>query len=258
MVSSGALMKTISASLGLPEGMGNATLQALRKADLITKKGRGASAADMAPVDAATILTAMVSGAVVAQVGDVTTRLLDMRHILSFLQGTIPKGFAALRTPPSPFYRANKTSTLRDGLTAVFEESWHKDVEFDEDGNERYPGYDTLHDENALSFTLGMDGGRSGGFALIRARVSKEAVLTRFYSTWPLRTDFGDALTGDDEEKRARLEKEAAYDPWVVFGADAKLLHAARVTGAAFKDASESLSVVVPKTRQRVKRYAQY
>ncbi len=251
-------MNAITASLGLPQGMGVATLQALRKADIITKKGRGTSAAHMLPEDAATILTALVSGAVVAQVAQVTTRLLDMPHVLSFTQGTMPKGFGSLRTPPSPFYRTASTSTLRKGLTAVFEEAWHRDAELDEDGNLRYSGYDTLLDLNSLSFTLGMDGGRSGGFGLIRARVSKDIVMTRFYSTWPLRSSFGAALAAGDEQKRNTVEEDAAYDPWLVFESQAKLMNASRVEGTVFKEASDCLAEETPKSRQRVKRFAQY
>lgn len=251
-------MSVIATSLGLPQGMGVATLQSLRKADMISKKGRGRSAADMLPEDAATILTALVSGATVAQVAQVTTLLLDMPHVLSFSQGTAAGGFNSVRTPPSPFYRTSSTSTLRKGLTAVFEESWHKEAEVDEDGDVRYPGYDTFLDLNSLSFTLGMDGGRSGGFALIRARVTKELVMTRFYSTWPLRTHIGSALTEDDLQKRSAIEEEAAYDPWLVFESQANLMNASRIEGSVFKVAADCLEDEAPKSRQRVKRFAQY
>jgi hypothetical protein len=251
-------MNAITASLGLPQGMGVATLQALRKADMITKKGRGTSAADMLPEDAATMLTALVSGAVISQVAQVTARLLAMPHVLSFTQGTMAKGFGSLRTPPSPFYRTTSTSTLRRGLTAVFEEAWHRDAEFDEDGNLRYSGYDTLLDLNSLSFTLGMDGGRSGGFGLIRARVTKDVIMTRFYSKWPLRSDIGPAIADGDPQERRALEEDAAYDPWLVFESQAKLMNASRVEGAVFKEASDCLADETPKSRQRVKRFAQY
>jgi hypothetical protein len=251
-------MNVITASLGLPQGMGVATLQSLRKADMITKKGRGTSAADMLPEDAATILTALVSGAVVSQVAQVTTRLLDMPHVLSLSQGTMATGFESLRTPPSPFYRTASTTTLRKGLTAVFEASWHRDAEFDEDGNLRYSGYDTFLDLNSLSFTLGMDGGRSGGFGLIRARVSKDVVMTRFYSTWPLRSYIGAALAEGDQKKHSAVEEEAAYDPWLVFESQAKFLNASRVEGAVFKEASDCLADETTKSRRRVKRFAQY
>ncbi|MDN4987177.1 hypothetical protein QY049_28860 [Bradyrhizobium sp. WYCCWR 13022] len=258
MASSGSLMSVIATSLGLPQGMGVATLQSLRKADMITKKGRGSSAADMLPEDAATILTALVSGATVAQVAQVTTLLLGMPHVLSFKQGTIAKGFNSVRTPPSPFYGTSNTSTLHKGLTAVLKASWHQDAEFDEHGDVWYPGYNTLLDLDSLSFTLGMDGGRSGGFALIRARVTKEVVMTRFYSTWPLRSRIGAALAEGDAQKRSDLLADVAYDPWLVFESQAKLMNASRVEGAVFQEALDCLKDEAPKSRQRVKRFAQY
>jgi hypothetical protein len=244
MASSGKLTQVISTALGLPEGAGMAVIQRLRAADMITKKGRGTSAADMTLEDAVAILTALVSGAVISEIADVTSLLLDMPHVLSFSTGEM-KGFAAMRTSPSPFYRAARTSTLRDGLIAVLAERWARDAEFDEEGNERYPGFDSLVDLKSLSFTVGMDGGRSGGFAMIKARVHADVVMTRFYSTWPVRPPG----TSD-------AERDYLVDPWSAFDSRAKLMIASRVDGPVFNAVTTCLSEKGPKTRHRVKRFA--
>jgi hypothetical protein len=245
MTSSGKLSQTISAALGLPEGAGVLALQALRAAEMITRKGRGTSAAEMTREDAVTILTALVSGAVTSQIAAVTSLLLGMPHVLSFSTGQTRSGFAAVRMPPSPFYRAARTSTLREGLTAVLEETWARDAEFDEDGNERYPGFNALVDLQTLSFTVGMDGRRSGGFAVIKARVSADIVMTRFYSTWPVK-NYSESTNYQD----------LALDPLSAFDSEAKLMTASRVDGPVFDAASRCLLESVPKTRQRLKRLA--
>lgn len=214
----------------------------LRAANMITKKGRGTSAAEMTKDDAATILTALVSGAVMSQIADVTSLLLNMKHVLSFTAGKMPPGLGALRVSPSLFYRASKTATLRDGLAAVLDETWAQDAEFDEDGNERYPGFDSLIDLVSLSFTVGMDSRRSGGFAVIKARVTRDIVMTRLYSTWPIKTSV--------------TEEDFLIDPWSTFDSGAKLMIASRVDGPVFAAAATCLKESSSKTRHRIKRLA--
>jgi hypothetical protein len=190
--------------------------------------------------DAVTILTALVSGSVSSQIAAVTSLLLAMPHVGSFSTGRASSGFGLLRNP-SPFYKAGRTSTLRQGMTAVLEETWAKDAEFDEDGNERYPGYDSLVDLEALSFTVGMDGRRTGGFAIIRARVTADILMTRFYSTWPMRISPG---------------ADTVLDPWLAFDSGAGLMTATRVDGPVFGAAANCILKTAPKTRLRIKRFA--
>ncbi len=59
MASSGQLSQALASALGLPGSVGVAAIQMLRAANMITKKGRGTSAAEMTKDDAATILTAL-------------------------------------------------------------------------------------------------------------------------------------------------------------------------------------------------------
>jgi hypothetical protein len=220
-----------------------AAIQRLRAADMITKKGRGTSAADMTIEDAVAILTALVSGAVISEIASVTSLLLDMPHVLSLPMGEM-KGLGKLRSP-SAFYRAARTSTLRDGLVAVLAERWARDAELDEEGNERYPGFDSLVDLKSLSFTVGMDGGRSGGFAMIKARVHADVVMTRFYSTWSVKAP----ATSDEE-------RDYLVDPWTAFDSRAKLMVASRVGGPVFDAVTACLSEEATKTRHRLKRFA--
>jgi len=107
-----------------------------------------------------------------------------------------------------------------------------------------------MSDLNALSFTVGMDGRRSGGFAILRARISPWRLLTRFYSTWSVKDSI--AKRSPDSTTNADL----LIDPFDVFDCGASLLTATRIDGAAFSAAVNCLAEPVIRTRQRLKRHA--
>ncbi|SIO47891.1 hypothetical protein SAMN05443247_06015 [Bradyrhizobium erythrophlei] len=257
MASSGRLSQAMAAALGLPDSSGLVAIQALRTADMITKAGRGTSAAEMAKEDAAVVLTALASGAVTSQIADTTKFLLGMPHIMSIVAG-YSGAIEGMRASLSLFTRA-KPTTLRDGLIAVLAQSFekHKEEEnadeTDETDEERQRvhlvKFNPMADLDALSFTVGMDSRRAGGFAILKARVSPRRTLTRFYSTWSIKGSLASVAGSQPKE-------ELVFDPLDVFDCGATLLTATRIAGSAFNAAVLCLAEPALKTRRRVKRLA--
>jgi hypothetical protein len=247
MASSGRLSQALAAALGLPDSSGLVAIQALRAADMITKGGRGTSAAEMTKEDAAVVLTALASGAVTSQIADTTTVLLGMPHIMSIVAG-YDRALEGLKARASLFTQVKETSTLRDGLIAILAGSFEKKEDEDElDERPREFRFNPMADLSALSFTVGMDGRRAGGFAILKARVSPRRTLTRFYSTWPTKNSI--ASGGQPRE-------ELVIDPLEVFDCGSTLLTATRISGPVFHAAVDCLAEPALKTRRRVKRHA--
>jgi hypothetical protein len=254
MASSGKLAQSLSVSLGLPESSGVVALQSLRAADMIAKKGRGSSAADMTEQDAAVILTALASGAVASQIASTTSVLLEMPHLMSVTTGFGGGALEDLRAIGSLFKRVNNVSTLRDGMVAVLAKSFEifegEDVGEEEESGSRLPAFNALADLDALSLTVGMDGRRAGGFAILRARVSRFRVLTRFYSTWPIKNSIACS------QASSQADKYLLVDPFDAFECGATMLTATRISGQVFAAAVNCLTEPITRTRQRLKRRA--
>jgi hypothetical protein len=84
MASSGNLARSFARALDLPEAVATTAMKVLRFEDMVTKHGRGTSAAMMSAEDAAVFLVAIASGAVPSQIVEVTNFLLDMRKVDTF------------------------------------------------------------------------------------------------------------------------------------------------------------------------------
>jgi hypothetical protein len=241
MASSGKLARTFAAALGLPEAVATTVMKALRaEKDMVSMKGRGTSAAEMTKKDAAVLLTAIASGAVTSQLAEVTNFLLGMPQVLEKIDGEPPKGLESLRVSPGSFFYSSGTTTLLDGLLALLDEAWRLDEEFDEHDNAfRRPTFDSLSRPESLSFMLGMDGMKSGGFAIIKARVTRNLTVTRFYSSWPIKRD----MKPDD-------------DALGMFNSGAAFLSIVLLNGEVIAAAVKSLREPITKTRFRTKRIA--
>lgn len=186
MASSGKLARSFAEALGVPEATGTTVMKALREAGMVSRRGRGTSAANMTRRDAAMLLAATASGAVSSQIPAVTNFLLQMPVVL---RSSSVKGFAALRASTlSKYYALPKEHYFGDALLALLESSWDDNLR-DSEGNERGPAFDPLKNPSSLSVTIGMNGMKTGAFAIVQAQVAAKQTLTTYYSTWQLRHD---------------------------------------------------------------------
>jgi hypothetical protein len=161
---------------------------------MVTTRGRGTSAANMTRKDAATFLVAMASGAVSSQLPEVTKFLLTMPVVS---RSPRPSGFDSLRASAmSAYYRLPEKHTFADALMALLESSWGEDV-WDDERMERGPAFDPLRSPHSLALTIGMNGMKTGAFAIVQAQVTPKHVMQTYYSSWKLARDPGPVLVTD-------------------------------------------------------------
>jgi hypothetical protein len=144
--------------------------------------------------DAAVLLVATASGAVSSQIPDVTNFLLDMPVVH---RSPRTPGFESARASAiSTYYALPEKHTFADALMALLESSWEEDV-WDDRGHERGPTFYPLRRPDSLAITIGMNGMKSGGFAIVQAQVTSKLVLQTYYSSWKLKRDPGPVLATD-------------------------------------------------------------
>jgi len=233
MASSGKLARAFAEALGLPEAVASTVMKALRsEKDMVSMRGRGTSAADMTKNDAAVFLTAIASGAATSQIGAVTRMLLSMPQVYESPEGELPKGFKAVRRLPSTFMDSACCGNLLNALLAILDEAWNADE--DDENDPRRPRFDVLANPDSLSFSIGMNGVKTGGYAIIRARVAPKYTVTRIYSTWGL------IKVSDQDERFKELDPLVMFDPKVTF-LSCVLLNG-EVVGAAVQSLREEIS----------------
>jgi hypothetical protein len=194
MASSGKLARDFAEALGVPAATGTTVMKALREADMVSMRGRGTSAANMTRRDAAVLLVATASGAVSSQLPEVTNFLLKMPVVLRSPRAA---GFESARASAiSTYYALPEKHAFADALMALLEASWGEDVR-DEQGNERGPTIDPLRRPDALAITIGMNGMKTGGFAIVQAQVTPKTIMQTYYSNWKLKRDPGLVLPAD-------------------------------------------------------------
>jgi hypothetical protein len=212
-------------------------MKVLRFENMVTKNGRGTSAATMSAEDAAIFLVAIASGAVPSQIVEVTNFLLDMNKLATHSEG-LQKGLEHLRAELSSFYRLPEKPTLRDALVGLLRDTSEFFSEKEEIG---FGGLDPALDPASLRFMLGTDAKKMGGFAILRARVAYNKVTTHYFSTWPHREKF--TSTGD-------------IDPQNCFESKTGFLSIASFDGKVFSAAIQSFREPVSTTRFRFRRIA--
>jgi len=99
MATPGELVKVTATVLGLPEAYVASTYRMLREAGLVTKGGRGPSAAKMTARDAATLLGGILGTGQIVDAANAVGRFLNMRDLR--------------HSPPTPFQR-HKIAGLAD------------------------------------------------------------------------------------------------------------------------------------------------
>ena len=162
---------------------------------------------------------------------------------LSIMNGS-PFAHEAINARTSVFYQVPPQSTLKSGLVAILEDA----PTMVETYISRLAPVHPLSSPSWLSFIIGMDGARSGGFAILKARVSPARIMTRFYSTWPINSAYSDLFSA------VGVKRELLVDPLDVFESGASLVNAHRVSGEVFRVAADCLAVPVVKNRRRTRR----
>jgi hypothetical protein len=186
MAGSGRLAMELAAAFDVPHANVITVLKALRSDRVIKIWGRGSSAAQMTPDDAVALIVGIASASVTAEVPEITKVILAMplRHCVRKHWSDL-----ALRLVPHEL-SLPANHTFKDGFGALFRQEW----------TERPPGtepedlgglmvFDPLRDIDALRVTIGVNGRRTAGFAVIEARVTEDKTLKYFYSTAALRPD---------------------------------------------------------------------
>jgi hypothetical protein len=233
VASSGKLARDFAEALGVPAATGTTVMKALREAGMVTMRGRGTSAANMTRRDAAILLVATASGAVSSRLSEVTDFLLKMPVVLRPPRAA---GFESLRASViSTFAALPEKHTFADALMALLESSWGEDVR-DEEGNERGPVLDPLRSPQSLAITIGMNGMKDGGFAIVQAQVTPKQVMQTYYSSWKLKRDPGPALAGDVLH---------------LFDSGSDFLSTAHLSGTVIAAAIKTLTEPVKTTRSR-------
>jgi hypothetical protein len=240
MASSGNLARSFARAIDLPEAVATTAMKVLRFENMVTKNGRGTSAAMMSAEDAAIFLVAIASGAVPSQIVDVTNFLLDMRKVATYSEGP-ETGFEAARAHLSSFYKLPDRPILRDALVGLLQETSNFFEEKVAAGDFSSGAVDPTLDTSTLRFMLGTDAKKLGGFAILRARVSRKKVTTHYFSTWPHRSEF--TAKGD-------------IDPLNCFDSKTGFLSIASFDGKVFSAAIDSFKEPVSNTRFRFRRLA--
>ncbi|MEH2480197.1 hypothetical protein V1282_003554 [Nitrobacteraceae bacterium AZCC 2146] len=231
MASSGDLARALALVLGLPEASIATVMRALRNDNMITMKGRGTSAAAMTSTDAAVVLTAICSGAVTSQIADVTNRLLRMRHVASFVSRDLT-GLDQLEALGSRLFRLSDSSIFIDALTVLLDEN-SPISHYEDDGP---TPVHALYPYGKLNFELWMDPMKVGGLAMIKAYITSDITITKYYSSWNLKRE---AMLKPFEPSIDSFEVESSF------------LSGVRLSGSVFAKAISSLGERVTTTRTR-------
>jgi hypothetical protein len=189
MAGSGLLGLEMAAALEMPHSSVTTVIKALRARRIIKVAGRGSSALQMTPDDAIALIVGVASGAATATVPEITEKLIEMP-----LRHSVRHGWSeiAIRLAPHVLQLPDH-HPFKSGFRALFDESWTErelGSEFDDLGQMRM--FDPLQDIDALRVTIGINGFRTEGFAVIEARVTDGKRLKNFYSTRPPRPDVED------------------------------------------------------------------
>lgn len=172
MATSGKLAEDLSGALEIPPASVRTLLQVLRQAELVSSKGRGPSAAEMSREDATALLIALASHASAPFLSEITDRLMKMR-------------FRASQVLPDGAADTNSRWSVRDGEDDECFSSALADLMQGAVKSAPDPQVvDPLAAPGKVGVWIGVDGRRSGGFALIR-KLGSDAMSTRnLYSTW--------------------------------------------------------------------------
>jgi hypothetical protein len=240
MASSGNMAASFARAIDLPEAVATTAMKVLRFENMVTKNGRGTSAATMSAEDAAVFLVAIASGAVPSQIVEVTNFLLGMRKVDTYSEGP-ETGFEVARAFSSSFYRLPDRPTLRNALIGLLQETSNFFEEKLAQNDATSGGIDPTLDASSLRFMLGTDAKKLGGFAILRARVAFNRVTTHYFSAWPHRSEF--TSKGD-------------MDPLNCFDCSTGFLSIASFDGKVFSAAIDSFKEPVSRTRFRLRRLA--
>ncbi|MDT4738422.1 hypothetical protein [Bradyrhizobium sp. WYCCWR 12699] len=225
MATSTALAEDLATALGIPAPTVMHVMRGLRAAGLIASLGRGVSASSMSRDDAIALLIGLASGAPAAHLEPDVRMLMGMK----LRRADRPPGFSGLRhAVGNRFFSLRKDHTFLDGLIVLFEKEWGGPVLEEEGYEERRGPLDRL---DTLGITIGMDGGRSGGFAIIRGG-SPDGIIRNIYSTWKVNQTEGEGLTQ-------------------LFDTDADAFHMMYIGGKVLRAALDSIKR--PANRERVR-----
>ena len=182
MATSIKLARDLADTLGLPEATVLHVLRGVRSANLIMSHGRGVSAVPMQKADAVALLIGIGSGATAARVGEVTCQLMEMP--LRRLDRPEDRGLSKLRHTRYGFYNLQHDHNFFEGFSSLLDVEW-EEVESDEEAQEN-PRVSAFDRAKEVGVTIGMDGRKSGGFAIIRAG-SYLGTIRNFYSSWAMK-----------------------------------------------------------------------
>lgn len=171
MAGSGRLAEEMATILAVPHADIATVVKALRARRILKVTGRGSNAAQMTPADAAAILVGVMSGAPSTGVSAITAMLLDMECRYSI--HTEPGKEALLRAPQ----HAHRFS---DALVLLLEGEPNRSGPLDV---LREEGLTIPNDD--LLVTVGVDGARTGGFAVIDFCKADGPLRRYLYSTLP-------------------------------------------------------------------------
>jgi hypothetical protein len=183
MAGSGRLGTEMAAAFDIPPANVTTVLKALRSERVIRVAGRGSSALQMTPDDAIALIVGIASASATADVPGITRMLIEMPLRHSVRQGW---GDMAIRFAPHVLVLPTP-HTFKDGFHALFTEEWIDQSEREEMGEMGM--FNPLDDIDAIRVTIGVNGHRTEGFAVIEARVTESKTLKNFYSTKARRRD---------------------------------------------------------------------
>lgn len=189
MAGSGRLAVEIAEAFDIPHSNVTTVVKALRADRLIKISGRGSSAAQMTANDAITMIVGIASASATAEVSKVTQLLVKMP-----LRHTVRQGWSDIAIKLAPHVLSlPDPHPFQDGFQALFNEEWTDHSERENSGNMEL--FNPMVDVDAVRVTIGVNGHRTAGFAVIEARVTEGKKLKNFYSTLPRRPD----LKKDDD-----------------------------------------------------------
>jgi hypothetical protein len=183
MATSGKLAENLAIALDLSRASIESTVKALRDAGLIATKGRGSSAAEMTQEHASILLIAIGSAASAPHVVRVTQLLKEMK--LQAAPRPELKGLDTLRNTGHPFLDLTDDHTFFEGLNTLLRPEWT----FDPEQNEMGQGlFNPLDHPEKLAISIGTDGKKKGGFAIIQTIGRTGFAIKNLYSSWSLKS----------------------------------------------------------------------
>lgn len=181
MAGSGQLGLKMAQLLELPHSTVTSAIKALRAGRMLNIKGRGISAARMTADDAAAILVGIMSAAISADMPTITGTLLKMPCRVFMRQGHI---FEPDVSPAQGNVRP-QSHQLIDGLRGLFPDAPTRQAA---SAWSATAGAEELFAEGeAVSVTVGLDGHRARGFAVLEFPGADGSLNMNFYSTCEVR-----------------------------------------------------------------------